>query len=192
MTATNHFPSGVDKTWWNAWKAVTTTGAATIKRVAFTNAPTWGSPGFGNAPPRGDAYRLGDTIRAAVTWSQPVTVDTKGSNANVRLRLDLGPDDADRGNSRRTMAYVSGTGTDTLTFAYAVKPGDIDADGVWLQTESATVDNLVAFSNGGTIRNGTTDVVNTRSRAADDGRRDPQGERRPPARRPRRGTTRRS
>ena len=148
---------------WTNWKAITTTGAATIKRVAFTNAPTWGSPGFGNAPPRGDAYRLGDTIRAAVTWSMPVTVDAKGANANVSLRLDLGPDDADRGNSRKRMAYVSGTGTDTLTFEYAVKPGDIDADGVWLQTESASDDTAVFLANGATLRNGTTDVARTRA-----------------------------
>ena len=140
------------QTLWRRWEAVTTTGAASIVRVAFANAP--GSDG---------TYVLGETVRAAVTWSRPVTVDAKGANANVRLRLDLGPDDADRDNSRRTMRYVSGSGTDTLTFAYAVQPGDTDADGVWLQTESAANDNLVAFSNGATIRNGTTDAGITRA-----------------------------
>ena len=134
---------------WTRWRAVSTTGAATIKRVAFANAPA--SDG---------TYVRGETIRAAVTWSQAVTVDAKGSNANVHLRLDLGPDDASWADSRKVMRYVSGSGTPTLTFAYAVQPGDTDPDGVWVQTESASVHNLVVRGNGATIRNGTTDAGN--------------------------------
>ncbi len=137
---------------WQPWQAVTTTGAASIKRVRFTSSPALG-----------DTYLRGETIRAEVTWSKPVTVNAKGSSANVHLRLDVGADDANRGNSRRTMAYVSGSETDTLTFEYAVAPGDADPDGVWLQTESATDDHLVAFSSGATIRDGTTDAKLTRA-----------------------------
>ena len=137
---------------WSRWQAITTTGAASIRAVRFTSSPA-----------SGDTYLLGETVRAAVTWSMPVTVDAKGSNDNVTVRLDLGADDANLGNSRRTMAYVSGSGTTTLTFAYTVKPGDFDPDGVWLQTESATVHNLVAFANGATIRNGTVDASITRA-----------------------------
>ncbi len=137
---------------WQRWRAFTTTGAATVRAARFTNSPA-----------SGDTYLLGETIRAEVTWSQPVTVDTKGANANVHLRLDLGADDANRGNSRRTIAYVSGSGTDTLTFEYVVQPGDADPDGVWLQTESAAIDFLVAFSDGATIRNGTTEAGLTRA-----------------------------
>ena len=149
---------------------------------------------FTNAPATGSFYNLGETIRAAVTWSQPVTVDTKGANANVRLRLDLGPDDADRGNSRKTMAYESGTGTDTLTFAYAVKPGELDTDGVWLQTQSATVDDLVVFlANGATLQERDDRTSrNTRAGTADHGRRDRARWSRPARRRPRRVRTRRS
>ena len=64
----------------------------------------------------------------------------------MSLRLDVGTDDTDLTNSRRKMAYVSGSGTDTLTFEYVVGSGgtDMDADGVWLQTASAT-DNTVVF-----------------------------------------------
>ena len=137
---------------WQRWNAFTTTGAATIRRARIANAPA-----------SGGTYVLGEAIRAEVTWSRPVTVDLKGSSANVRLRLDLGPDDTNYGNSRKAMRYVSGSGTDTLTFAYAVQPGDMDADGVWVQTESATVDNLVVRTNGATIKNGATDAGNTLS-----------------------------
>ena len=145
VTATRNFSTG----FWAPWQAVTTTGAATIMRVAFANAPD-----------AGGTYVLGETIRAAVTWSMPVTVDTRGSDANVHLRLDLGPDDTSWANSRKVMRYVSGSGTDTLTFAYAVQPGDMDADGVWVQTESATVHHLVVRGNGATIKNGATDAGN--------------------------------
>ena len=41
-----------------------------------------------------------------------------GDDANASLRLDLGADDADLTNSQRKMAYVSGSGTHTLTFEY--------------------------------------------------------------------------
>ncbi len=152
VTATHDFPDGVDQTeLWNAWKAVTTTGAASVASARFTSSPA-----------SGRTYVEGETIRAAVTWSKPVTVANGGSNANVSLRLDLGADDADRANSRKAMGYVSGSGTDTLTFEYTVKPGDVDADGVWLQTASATDATVVFLANGATLRNGTTDVVRTR------------------------------
>ena len=72
------------------WRAFTTTGAASIRRVAFANAPA-----------SGDTYLLGETIRATVTWSKPVTVDAKGANDNVHLRLDLGADDATSTAARR-------------------------------------------------------------------------------------------
>ncbi len=139
-------------TGWQDWRAFTTTGAASIRRVAFANAPA-----------SGDTYLLGETIRAAVTWSAPVTVDAKGSNDNVLLRLDLGEDDQSYGNSQRLMSYVSGSPTDTLTFEYEVQSGDLDRDGVWVQTESATAHNLVVLTNGATIRNGTTTASNVRA-----------------------------
>ena len=84
-------------TGWQRWRAFTTTGAASIRRVAFANAPA-----------SGDTYLLGETIRATVTWSVPVTVDAKGANDNLHLRLDLGADDANYGNSRKVMSLRLG------------------------------------------------------------------------------------
>ena len=130
------------KNHWSDWQAVTTTGGASILQVEFTSTPA-----------SGDTYGIGETIQAQVTWSQNVTVANGGDNANVSLRLDLGADDADQTNSRRKMGYASGSGTDTLTFEYTVKPGttDIDADGVWLQTDS---DAVVFLESGATITGG--------------------------------------
>ncbi len=137
---------------WSRWVAETTTGAPSVQVVRFTSSPA-----------SGDTYLNGETIAAEVTWSKPVTVANGGSNANVTLRLDLGADDGDRSNSRRAMRYVAGTGTDTLRFEYAVKPGDTDADGVWVQTASGGDDTVVFLANGATLRNGATDVGRTRA-----------------------------
>ena len=159
VTVTHTVPDwSSEDEFWNTWHAVTTTGTVSIEGVRFTSAPAVG-----------DTYLRGETVRAAVTWSKPVTVDTAGSNDNVLLRLDLGADDANYGNSRKVMRYVSGSGTDTLVFEYTVKPGDVDPDGMWVQTESAIAHSLVVRTNGATIRHGTTDASNIRSGLATTG-----------------------
>ena len=152
--AANFGRAGFQANWQN-WVRVTTTGGASIRGVSFSTSPA-----------EGDTYRIGETIRAEVTWSQAVTVDAMGDDANVSLRLDLGADDTDPTNSRRKMAYVSGTGTDTLTFEYTVQHGETDADGVWLQT-FLTVEGLVVFrdtvvslQNGATLTGGNPDTNN--------------------------------
>ena len=139
---------------WKGWVAVTTTGGASILQVEFTSSPS-----------SGDTYGIGETIQVQVTWSQNVTVANGGDNANVSLRLDLGADDSDLTNSRRKMAYASGSGTDTLTFEYTVQAGttDIDNDGVWLQTAS---DAVVFLESGATLTGGnpsTNNALLTRS-----------------------------
>ena len=133
---------------WNQWKAVTTTGGASILAAGFTSIPALG-----------DTYLIGETIQAQVTWSQNVTVSNGGDDANVSLRLDLGADDNDQTNSRRKMAYVSGSGTDTLTFEYTVQPADMDSDGVWLQTDS---DAVVFLESGATITGGNPSTNNVK------------------------------
>ena len=58
------------------------------------------------------------------------------------------------------MAYVSGSGTDTLTFEYRVEFGSSDADGVWLQTASSSDDTVVFLENGATITGGNPVTTN--------------------------------
>ena len=130
-------------TQWSDWQAVTTTGGASIVGVKFTSSPA-----------SGDVYRAGDAIRAQVTWSQPVTVANGGSNDNVSLRLDLGADGGDQVTNRRKLAYASGSGTDTLTFEYTVQTGDVDPDGVRLQTDPDGLGTEVFLENEGVIRGG--------------------------------------
>ncbi|MBB4188105.1 hypothetical protein GGE07_004781 [Sinorhizobium terangae] len=65
------------------------------------------------------AYRTGDTISVTVTFDSTVTVDT--TNGTPTLLLETGAID-------RNAAYVSGSGSNTLTFSYTVQAGDQSAD----------------------------------------------------------------
>ena len=82
-----------------------------VVSVAFVQPP----------PPPPPPYKIDDVIEVDVTFTEAVTV-TVGAVPPI-VTLDFGDMDRDAG-------YVSGTGTDTLSFAYTVAAGDEDADGV--------------------------------------------------------------
>ena len=89
-------------------------------------------------------YAAGDAVRVAVTFGEAVDVDTAGGTP--RLKLDLGGDD---GAGERWAAYESGSGTETLTFAWTAAAPDESAAGV-----AVLADTLEP--NGGTIRSAAT------------------------------------
>ena len=91
-----------------------------------------------------DTYIRGDKILVDVAFSEPVEV---GGDRNVRLRLDVGADDTNLQNSRKTADLDSvRRGGRTLRFAFEVKyNADVDPDGVWVQTDAA---NTVLFTPG--------------------------------------------
>ena len=74
-------------------------------------------------------------------FDEPVAV---GGDGNVRLRLDVGTDDTNQGNSRKTVSTYSVLHNgQTLRFVYTVAGHDTnpnlrdrDADGVWVQTNA--------------------------------------------------------
>ncbi|MCU9950564.1 DUF4347 domain-containing protein, partial [Pseudomonas sp. PDM13] len=82
-------------------------------------------------------YKIGDTITVTVTFD--TTVDVTGT---PRLQLETGAID-------RTLDYVSGSGTNTLTFSYTVQAGDSSADLDYTSTSALTL-------NGGTIKDGSS------------------------------------
>ena len=143
---------------WSEWVEVITTGGASVLAARFTSSPA-----------SGDTFGIGETIQAQVTWSRPVTVANGGHDRNVSLWLDLGADDSNLADSRRKMTWTGeGSGTDTLTFEYTVGFGgtDMDTDGVWLQTASATDNTVVFLESGATITGGnpaTNTAVRTRA-----------------------------
>ena len=66
------------------------------------------------------AFIAGDVIRVAVDFSEPVT-----ASGAVRLGFTVG-------TTERLAGYRSGSGTDSLTFAYVVQSADEDTDGLEL------------------------------------------------------------
>ena len=102
-----------------------------INRVGVVSAPSHDADGDGHF----DTYIQGDRIDVDVQFTEPVEI--AGDGDGVRLRLDLGADDTDLGNSRMTLKNPSVIhGGLVLRFAYTVTAADTDADGVWVQTAS--------------------------------------------------------
>ncbi len=77
----------------------------------------------------GDTYGPGEQIEFTVTFSRPVRVPS-GQDPGFRFSLD--------GNRTRTAAYVSGSGTRSLVFAYTVEEGDRDRNGIRIGDGRAT------------------------------------------------------
>ena len=76
-----------------------------------------------DSEPADGRYGRGDTIRVKQKFTEAVAV--QGGQVNLGLLLGSGSDVV-----TRSAHYVSGTGTDTLTFEYTVAGDDLDADGI--------------------------------------------------------------
>ena len=86
-----------------------------------------------------DTYGAGDVITFEVKISEAVTV-----TGAPRLRFNIGS-----GSGDEYASYVSGSGSDTLVFAYTVLPTDADDNGIFLYNRSlsypdAAADTIVA------------------------------------------------
>jgi hypothetical protein len=91
------------------------------------------------------SYKIGDTITVTMTFNQTVTVDT--SSGVPILLLETGATD-------RAASYVSGSGSNTLTFVYTVQAGDVSSDLDYGSTGALAL-------NGATIRGNGLDAVLT-------------------------------
>ena len=118
---------------WTAGTDVT----VSLTEEAGAVAPTVSSVEVTSDPGADETYALGDTIQVTVTFDQAVTVDTSGGTPRIQLRVSGGdPEWAD---------YSSGSGNEALLFAYMVRAGDEDTNGIYVRE-----DELVL--NGGTIQ----------------------------------------
>ena len=86
-------------------------------------------------------YKVGDVIQVTVTFDQAVNVDTTGGVPTLLLET---------GSVDRLATYVSGSGSNTLTFTYTVQAGDLSADLDYQSTGALTL-------NGATIRSADND-----------------------------------
>ncbi len=87
--------------------------APTIETVRVSSNPNTGAPSL--TP---NTYAVGDNIEVDVTFDEVVHV-----TGNPAIILALG-------NRAQGAAYHRGSGTDTLTFRYTVREGDVDTDGI--------------------------------------------------------------
>jgi len=106
--------------------------ATPLTLTVDTAAPTVASV---QASPTSGTYRSGAALTVTVTFNDTVNVTTGGGTPT--LSLDLG--------TARSAAYVSGSGTNTLSFRYTTVDGDLASD----LNYSATT---ALVSGGGTIR----------------------------------------
>lgn len=86
--------------------------------------------------PANATYAAGQNLDFTVTYHETVTVNTGGGTPYVALTLDTG--------GAVQAAYLSGSGTNTLTFRYTVAAGNQDANGI-VAASAITL-------NGGTVR----------------------------------------
>ncbi|MCE3025387.1 Ig-like domain-containing protein, partial [Salinicola sp. DM10] len=85
-------------------------------------------------------YKIGDTIVVTVQFSSAVNV-----SGSPTLTLETGSTD-------RVLNYVSGSGSDTLSFSYTVQAGDSSADLDYASTAALSL-------NGGSIQDGTSQAA---------------------------------
>ena len=83
-------------------------------------------------------YGIGEAIRVTARFDGAVTVDGTGGTPSIATTV---------GGTARRAAYAGGSGTDTLVFAYTVREGDEDTDGVSIEAASIGL-------NGGAIVDG--------------------------------------
>lgn len=100
----------------------TSVGAGTAPTVSSVNSST-----------ANGSYKAGDVISIQVNFSTSVTV-----TGTPKLTLETGTTD-------RTINYVSGSGSSSLTFTYTVQAGDTSSDLDYQSTSALAL-------NGGTIR----------------------------------------
>ena len=105
-----------------------------IERIAVASTPRLSSRGTTNR----DTYGEGETIRIEVRFDQPVVVDGEPTFALEVGTPCLAVCEAD---------YESGSGTNTLVFAYLVLEVDIDGNGIAIRG------NPIELADGATIRN---------------------------------------
>ena len=128
-----------------------------INRIRIVSRPTYDSDGDGT----NDTYVRGDTIFVDVEFggNQPVAL---GGAKTVKLRLDLGADDSNLGNSQRVLTLDPDNliyADEVLRFTYRVKATDTDTSGVWVQPESASSTKVLFLEGNTTLTHADTGVA---------------------------------
>ena len=111
--------------------------------------PKFTSLAITSQPAASGTYRSGETIEVTGTFNQEVEVEGQVGGEPTNWL----------GGTWRRAWYARGSGTDTLVFAYPVKPNDRDGNG--FSTDCGGIDangNTYGFTGQGTIRDEGTGV----------------------------------
>ena len=114
-----------------------------VAGVTLVSTPTADTNGDGT----NDTYKVGDVVRARVTFSAAVTVTEAGANPVTGPRIALTVGDA-----TRHAVYASGSGTAELEFRYTVAEDDEDTDGIAVGADALEL-------NGGTIADAASNAA---------------------------------
>ena len=97
---------------------------------------------FTSSPASNAVYRSGESIQVTLTFSESMEVD-----GDVTIPMTVGDAEVEA-------SYLSGSGTDTLVFGYAVQDTDQDSDGVSLPAKDSD-----AFGGTGAIQSADGEVA---------------------------------
>ncbi len=86
-----------------------------------------------SSPRDGDTYRLGEHIDIALTYNTPVYVAPSDPTS-----IDIQVGDGEDGSVYRAATYASGQFTTRLVYRYQVQLGDLDNDGISIDTGSSS------------------------------------------------------
>ena len=113
--------------------AVRVAAGPKVERVSFATLPL--SAG-------GPAYTVDGVVSVTLGFDRAVTVATADGTPSVSLTV---------GTATKTAGYLSGTGTQSLTFGYTVVAADTDTDGVDMAADSLALNGgrITGVSDGG-------------------------------------------
>ena len=109
--------------------------------------------GFSLSIPTSKVFSTGQNIDLVTTHPSVVTV-----TGNPRLQIDLG-------GSTVYATYLTGSGTQSLTFRYTVQSGDNDSDGIDITPSIDLNGATIQFSNSGVNTNANTEIFSPPSTA---------------------------
>ena len=108
--------------------------------LEFGTAPGIASLAIREAPGGDGTWDAGETVEVAVTFEEPVTVDTEAGTPALRALV---------GSVSYAIPYAGGTGTDTLTFAVTREDGAAPAPTVIVEGDSLALNEGVIASTTG-------------------------------------------
>ena len=110
--------------------------------LEFGENPRIASLAIGAAPGGDGTWDAGETVEVAVTFEEPVTVDTEAGTPTLRARV---------GAATYAIPYASGTGTDTLTFSITREDGAAPAPTVIVEGDSLALNRGAIESTAGLV-----------------------------------------